>query len=372
MLVVGEASGDLHGANLVKSLYQKDPALQVFGVAGEGLRREGMKAVFDAARLTGMGFFELLGGLRTLWQAYWLLHRALRDNRPDLLILIDFPEFNLRLARFAKQLRVPVLYYISPQVWAWRQRRIQKIAQRVDRMAVVFPFEVPLYEREGVPVSFVGHPLLDVVRPTRPREETLMRYGLDAARMTVALLPGSRRREVAYHLRPMMEAAESLSRQMEVQFILVRASTVESSLLEQPLRQAAVKICVAEGDTYNALHACDLVWTASGTATLETALLLKPMIIVYRLAWLTYALARLLVRVSHIGMVNLIAGETVVPELIQTEVTAERIVEESQRILKDAGLRQEIVRKLAAVRERLGSPGAADRVAEIALSMMAA
>lgn len=370
MIVVGEASGDLHGAHLVKALYRRDPTLEIFGVAGDGLKREGIKVIFDVDRLTGMGFAELAGNLKTIWQAYRLLRKALREERPDLLILVDFPEFNLRLARLAKKSGIPVLYYISPQVWAWRKRRTQKIARWVDRMAVVFPFEVPLYQNEGVAVSFVGHPLLDLAHSSEPRERTLTQYGLDPSRQTIAILPGSRRREIAYHLPPMLEAADRLERQLKMQFILVRATTVERGILDGILEKAAVKVPIAEGNTYNVLHACDLVWAASGTATLETALMLRPMVIVYRLSWLTYALARLLVRVSHIGMVNIVAGESVVPELIQSDVTADKIVAESRAILQDPELRKRIVRKLSQVREKLGSPGASERVAEIAFSMI--
>lgn len=370
MIVVGEASGDLHGADLVKALYRRDPTLEIFGVAGDGLKREGIKVIFDVDRLTGMGFAELAGNLKTIWQAYRLLRKALREERPNLLILVDFPEFNLRLARLAKKSGIPVLYYISPQVWAWRKRRTQKIARWVDRMAVVFPFEVPLYQNEGVAVSFVGHPLLDLAHSSEPRERTLTQYGLDPSRQTIAILPGSRRREVTYHLPPMLEAADRLERQLKVQFILARATTVERGILDGILEKAAVKVPIAEGNTYNVLHACDLVWAASGTATLETALMLRPMVIVYRLSWLTYALARLLVRVSHIGMVNIVAGESVVPELIQNDVTADKIVAESRAILQDPELRKRIVRKLSQVREKLGSPGASDRVAEIAFSMI--
>ena len=370
MIVVGEASGDLHGAHLVKALYRRDPTLEIFGVAGDGLKREGIKVIFDVDRLTGMGFAELAGNLKTIWQAYRLLRKALREERPNLLILVDFPEFNLRLARLAKKSGIPVLYYISPQVWAWRKRRTQKIARWVDRMAVVFPFEVPLYQNEGVAVSFVGHPLLDLAHSSEPRERTLTQYGLDPSRQTIAILPGSRSREVAYHLPPMLEAADRLERQSKMQFILVRATTVERGILDGILEKAAVKVPIAEGNTYNVLHACDLVWAASGTATLETALMLRPMVIVYRLSWLTYALARLLVRVSHIGMVNIIAGESVVPELIQSDVTADKIVAESRAILQDPELRKRIVSKLSQVREKLGSPGASERVAEIAFSMI--
>lgn len=370
MIVVGEASGDLHGGHLVRSLHQRSPSLEIFGVAGKRLQQEGVKVTFDVAHLTGMGFTELAGNLKTLWKAYHGLRRTLREEKPNLLILIDFPEFNLRLARLAKRLGVPVLYYIAPQVWAWRQRRIHKIARRVDRMAVVFPFEVPLYEREGVKVKFVGHPLLDVVRATRSREATLIRHGLEPSKRTVALLPGSRRPEVGYHLPVMMEAVDRLSRQMDVQFILVRANTVDRHDLEEIVGQRAEKVSISDGDAYNVLEACDLAWTASGTATLETALMLRPMIVVYRMSWLTYNLARLLVRVKHIGMVNIIAGERVVPELIQGDVTGENIFRESWKILSDFELRDQMVEKLGEVREKLGSPGAADRVAKIALEML--
>ncbi|MGH7847249.1 MAG: lipid-A-disaccharide synthase [Candidatus Binatia bacterium] len=371
MIVVGEASGDLHGAQLVKSLLERDPTLDIFGAGGEHLRKQGLRVIFDVARLTGMGFSELRDNLGVLWEAYRLFRRALREDRPNLLILIDFPEFNLRLARLAKQLRIPVLYYIGPQVWAWRRRRIRKIAGSIDRMAVVFPFEAALYEKEGVSVNFVGHPLLDIVRPTQTREATLLQYGLDSTKKTVVLLPGSRRREVAYHLGPMVEAAERLAQKNDVQFLLLRATTVDRRKIDEAIEKVSLPITVVEGDTYNVLNAADLAWLASGTATLEAALLRKPMVIVYRMAWLTYALARVLVKVEHIGMVNIIAGERVVPELIQGELTGERIFQESEKVLENSKLRVQTVKKLTGVREKLGTPGAADRVAEMAVSMLA-
>jgi lipid-A-disaccharide synthase len=371
MLVVGEASGDLHGSGLVRSLLDKDPGLDIFGAGGENLRKQGLRVIFDVARLTGMGFAELKDNLAVLWEAYRLFRRSLREDKPNLLILVDFPEFNLRLARLAKKLRIPVLYYISPQVWAWRRRRIRQIADTIDRMAVVFPFEVSLYEKEGIDVSFVGHPLLDVVQPTQNREETLVRYGLDPQKKTIVLLPGSRKGEVAYHLSPMLDAAARLRRGMDVQFVLVRASTVARQGIQQTLKDVSVPVTMVENDTYNVLNAADLAWLASGTATLEAALLQKPMVIVYRMAWLTYSLARLLVNVKHIGMVNIIAGERVVPELIQGELTSARIFQESEKIFLDPELHAETIRKLAEVRQRLGTPGAAARVADMAFSMMA-
>jgi len=371
MLVVGEASGDAHGAQLVEAVLKRDPDVKVFGVAGEHLEQTRFEALFSVSKLTGMGLAELAGNLRNVWHGYRLLRRALRERRPNLLVLIDFPEFNLRLAKLAKGLRIPVLYYVSPQVWAWRRRRVRQIARWVDRMAVIFPFEVPFYESYGVKVTFVGHPLLDSVRVQEPRETVLRRLGLDPNKPTVALLPGSRRREVAYHLPVMLDAADRLRRERDIQFMCVRASTIERRQLASMVAGGEGEIPIVENDRYDAVNAADLVWTASGTATVESALLLKPMIIVYRLSWLTYYLARLLVHVEHIGMANLMAGERVVPELIQSEFKADRIVQESRVILDDRQIRSAIVAKWSKLRERLGCAGAAHRVADLAFAMMA-
>lgn len=371
MLVAGEASGDIHGAPLVKALLERQPTLEIFGVTGERLRQTGMQTLLSVSELTGMGLVELAGNLRNLWRGYRLLRRALTERRPNLVILIDFPEFNLRLAKLAKRLGIPVLYYISPQIWAWRRYRVRAIARWVDRMAVVFPFESEFYEKAGVEVTFVGHPLLDMVSSGEGREATLARLGLEQSRPVVALLPGSRTREVTYHLPVMLEAAASLREEMAVQFFLVRAHTVDLTLLEEITKGRGFSIPIASGNGCDALRVCDLAWTASGTATLETALMLKPMIIVYRLSWLTYMVARWLVSVEHVGMVNIVAGERIVPELIQSDFTAENIVRESRRILRDPDRRQSIVNRLAEVRGRLGSPGAAGRVADLALSMLA-
>jgi lipid-A-disaccharide synthase len=370
MLVVGEASGDIHGARLVEALLKRDPALKIFGVAGERLQQTQFESLFSVSRLTGMGLVELAGNFKNLWQAYRLLRRALRERRPSLLVLIDFPEFNLRLAKLAKQLALPVLYYVSPQVWAWRRRRVRQIAHWVDRMAVVFPFEVPFYRRHGVEVTFVGHPLLETIHVKESRETVLGRLGLDAAKPTIALLPGSRRPEVEYHLPVMLQAAARLQREQTVQFLCVRAGTVPPAAIETGLKRAALKIPMVESNRYDAIHASDLVWVASGTATLETALLLKPMIVVYRLAALTYLLARWLVKVDHIAMVNLIAEKRVVPELIQSEFNAERLIEESRLLLDDRERYRTVVDELARLREKLGLPGAAERVADLAFSMM--
>jgi lipid-A-disaccharide synthase len=370
MLIVGEASGDVHGAHLVKALSCREPRLTFFGVGGEQLKQTGFEALFDVSEIAGMGFVELAGNLSNIWRAYCSLRRAIRDQRPDLLVLIDFPEFNLRLAKWAKKLGIPVLYYISPQIWAWRQGRVRQIARYVDHMAVVFPFEVPFYENRKVKVSFVGHPLLDIVRSRVPRETALTQLALDAAKRTIAILPGSRREEVSHHLPVLLDAAVQLSKHSEVQFLVIRASTVGRQEIELALKRVPLNIPIVEDQRYEALNACDLAWTASGTVTLETALLLKPMIVVYRLSWLTYALARMLVKIKHVGIVNIMAGKEIVPELIQSDFTAAGVVKKTRSLLENRDLQDKIVRKLIAVREKLGTPGAADRVAEIALAMM--
>lgn len=371
LLVVGEASGDAHGAHLVEALLKRDPTLKIYGVAGERLQQTDFEALFSVAQLTGMGLVELFGNLGNLWRAYRRLKRALKERRPNLLVLIDFPEFNLRLARVAKSLRIPVLYYVSPQIWAWRKGRVRQIARWVDQMAVIFPFEVAFYQRHGVKATFVGYPLLDSVCAKENREAALRRIGLDPAKPAIALLPGSRDGEVSRHLPVMRDAAVRLSQERAMQFFCVCASTIDAAEVGRTLENQALRIPVVQERRYDAIHAADLVWTASGTATLETALLGRPMIIVYRLSWLTYAIARLLVRVEHIGMVNLICGERVMPELIQKDVNPERLAAESRVLLDDPELRSRIKSKLAQLRERLGGAGAAERVADMALGMIA-
>ena len=371
MLVAGEASGDARGAELVRNLRQRDPSVEFFGMGGADLRQAGMRVVYDVARVASVGFSELFGNLRHIWLAYRALRRQLVEARPSLLILIDFPEFNMRLARIARRHGISVLYYISPQIWAWRRYRVRQIAASVDAMAVVFPFEADLYKALGVgAVSFVGHPLVDVVKPDQDRRTSLRAAGLDGGKLTVAIMPGSRRKEVASLLRPMLEAAGALARERDVQFLLIRASTIERSELERAVAGSPVDVRVVEGDTYNMLAAADLVWVASGTATLEAGLLGKPMVITYRLSPLSYWLGRLLIRVDHIGMVNIIAGERIVPELIQKDVTADRILAETRRMLQPE-VNRAVVGKLEAVRERLGPPGAPARVADMAMSLMA-
>lgn len=366
LLVAGEASGDAHGADLVQALRKQAPQIEVFGVGGPALHAAGMHILAETAKIAGMGLLEAWDKVWALIRTYRQLTGILRTTPPDLLVLIDFPEFNLRLAKAAKRAGVPVFYYISPQVWAWRKRRVYTIAQRVDQLAVVFPFEPAFYAAHGCYVEFVGHPLVERVRPNRSREETLRLYDLDPTRKTIVLLPGSRMQEVKYHLAPLLGAAALLGEQY--QFVLAVASTLNAADLQERTQQSRVR--VVQNDTYNLIHAADLALVASGTATLETALLERPMVIVYRLSPLTYVLARLIVRVPFIGMPNLIAEQRVVPELIQGEVTPERIAAEAKLLLEDPHRYCIVQTGLREVRRRLGEGGAAERTANLIVKML--
>ncbi len=373
LLVAGEASGDLHGADLLRALRLRLPGVEVFGLGGEHLRAGGMHTVADAREVATVGIVEGMGRLRTLVRIYRALARRLRTEKPDLCILIDFPEFNLRLARVARAAGVPVLYYIGPQVWAWRRGRVRKIARLVDRLAVVFPFEPGLYEPWLPAVEFVGHPLLDRVQATRGRDDTLRAHGLDPARRTVLLLPGSRPKEIDYILPHLLDAARALARSGDYQFPLALAHTLDRADVEARVRLAGAPVSVIAGDLYNLIAAADIALVASGTATLECALLECPMVIVYRLSPATFALGRLLVRgVEHVGMPNIVAGRAVVPELLQGDVTGARIAAAAAAILDDPQRRSAIQAGLRDVRQRLGRGGAADRAAAIAVEMMQA
>ena len=370
LLVAGEASGDLHGADLVRALRARVPGVEVRGIGGARLRDAGMETLVDTTSVSTMGFLELGERLGAVLRAYRTMRRLIRDQRPDLLVLIDFPEFNLALATVARRSGVPVLYYISPQVWAWRRGRVRKIARRVDRLAVVFPFEPALYAGTSARAEFVGHPLLDRVRPTRSRAETIARHGLDPAKRIVALLPGSRRKEMQFILPAMADAAARLVTRGDCQCVLALADTLSQADIAASMQGRPLPANVISGDTYDIVHASDVVLVASGTATLETALLERPMVIVYRVAPLTFALARLLVRVPFIGMPNLIAERQIVPELLQEDATGARIAAEAARFLDDPGLHGATTAALAGVRTRLGDGGAADKTAAIAAEML--
>lgn len=369
LLVAGEASGDLHGAAFVRALRKQRPDVEVSGVGGEELRKAGMEIMVDAASVATMGFVETFGTLGRLAGVYRRVVRFLDEQHPRLVVLVDYPEFNLLIARQAKRRGIKVLYFISPQVWAWRPGRVRKIIARVDRLAVVFPFEPELYNQVDPArpdiARFVGHPLLDIVRTTRTREETLEKYGLDPTRRTLAVLPGSRRKELAYLLKPLARAAEFLTEE-GWQAVLPLATSVRREDIAAEVG-ATPPFLIVESDTYNVIAAADAAVVKSGTSTLETALLGRPMVIVYRAAWPTYMVARALVRVEQIGMPNIILQRSVFPELIQKAVKAEKIAAAVRAVV---GRCAEMRQAAADLREKLGGSGAADRVARLALDLV--
>jgi lipid-A-disaccharide synthase len=367
LLVAGEASGDMHGAELVAALRRSDPRLEVWGVGGVRLRQAGMHILVDTAAVATMGFVETFGTLGRLLGAYRRLKRFMIEERPALLVLIDYPEFNMLLAKRAKTLGIPVFYYIAPQVWAWRRGRVRKLARRVDRIGVVFPFEAPLYNNGRQLAEFVGHPLLDMVRTTRTRDETLARYHLDPTRPLLALLPGSRKQEIRHLLAPGITAAQQLIAE-GWQVVIALAHTLTRDDLAAALGGPLPALPIVADDTYNLVHAADAAVVTSGTATLETALLGRPMVIIYRVSPVTFAVARLLVHVDHIGMPNIILGRRVFPELIQRDVTPENVV---AAVHEDTARRDELTAALRELRDKLGPPGAATRAAHLALELIA-
>jgi lipid-A-disaccharide synthase len=371
LLVAGEVSGDLHGAHLIEAIHRIDPGVDFFGIGGEGLERAGMKILYPSRALSVVGITEVLPKLRSILQALRLLKQSLDREKPDLVVLIDFPDFNLRLARQAHRRKIPVLYYISPQVWAWRSGRIKQICRWVKKMVVLFPFEVPIYQAAGVEVEWVGHPLVDVARPTLFREEAFHRFGLDPGRPTVGLLPGSRSSEIERILPTLLDTARLLQEEIPpLQFLLPLASSIPKAMVSPFLDKSPVPVTLIEGLTYDAMNISDLLITASGTATLEGAMVGTPMVIIYKVSSLSYWIGRALIQVDHIGLVNLVAGKRIVPELIQKEACPRRISDEALRILKDPALSQRMRASMAEVRRRLGEAGATDRAARIVCSLL--
>jgi lipid-A-disaccharide synthase len=369
MIVAGEASGDLHGADLAREILALDPNAELFGIAGAQMRAAGVRAKVRIEDIHGLGLTELISTIGLSLASMRDLRRTLRGDPPDLVILIDYAEFNLVLAGIAKRAGVPVLYYITPQVWAWRRGRVKKIVARSDRLAVVLPFEKELYGLAGDRASFVGHPLLDRVKPAQGRAETLARHDLPPHAKLLALLPGSRRAEVRYILPPMVEAARVLANDHRLIPVIALAPTLTPEQLAEQAKVDLGGMRIIQGDTYSIIAASEVALVASGTATLETALLGCPMVIAYKVSPLTYVLGRMLITgVNFIGMPNILAGEKIVPELIQGELTGRALVRAAEPLLHD-NIRRQTVARLDALRAQLGAPGAAARVAALALAM---
>ena len=368
LIVAGEASGDLHGAHLAKAIAAQDASAELVGIGGPGMRAAGVTMIPGVPQLDLVGLFGL-SAVRAIIQRMLAVRRVLKAEPWDLVVFIDNPGLNMRLARLAKGAGRRVLYYIAPQIWAWRPGRMKWIQERVDHIVVILPFEPDLYRRAGVRCTFVGHPLLDSVAPQYDRAALRRRFNLDESAPVIGLFPGSRVAEVKMLLPVLLETAAMLiKRDPKTQFILAQASSIGDQLLHDLLRESPVPVLVVKDQASEAMAVSDLLLVASGTATLQAAVVGTPMILLYKTTLLTYWIAWCVIRVKWIGLVNLVAGRTVVPELIQREATAERLYAEACRLLNDQRAYNEMKRGLLQVRQSLGGAGASFRAAQVVLA----
>jgi len=371
MIVAGEASGDIYGADLVKKALLQDPGLHFFGIGGDLMREAGVETLVDSADIAVMGLVEVLKHFGVISSAFLRLKKILRQDPPELLILIDYPGFNIRLAKVAKKAGVKVLYYISPKVWAWKAGRIKTIAANISHMAVIFPFEIPLYEKAGAPVTFVGHPMLDLINVTMSQEEAAASFGLDPSRKIIGIFPGSRRSEIERILPAIVSAAELLQKEYpDIQFVLPLASTLGEEDILPHLKRSGISATITRQRIHDLIRACDAIISVSGTVTLEIALIGTPMVIIYKLAPLTYQIARRVVKIEHIGLCNIVAGRGLVKELIQDQANPEAIAAEIVKTITDAAYRTKMTSDLATTRGKLGGGGAAKRTASLALDLI--
>lgn len=360
MIIAGEASGDMRGAELVRAIHVTRPDIRFSGIGGTCMKEAGVHLFENITSLAVIGIVEVIKNLSVIKKVFDHTLRQLDNDTPDAVILVDYPGFNLRLAKEIKRRGIKVIYYISPQVWAWREGRIHKIKQLVDTMIVLFPFEKELYAKYGMDAVYAGHPLIDEVVPRKPPSDVLSSIGLNTqGSLTIGLMPGSREKEITRHLPSLIEAARILYQENpHYQFLLPKAATIERRLLEKYLPKE-LPIKIYEGAPYDAINAMDAAIVASGTATLETALLKKPMVIIYKTSWITYGIARMVIKIPYIGLVNVVAGGKIVDELIQERCTGGNIAVAIKNAMND----QRLIDDLTQVRTALGEPGAAHRAA---------
>lgn len=365
MIIAGEASGDTHAAHLVDEIKKINPGITFSGLGGPKMRKSGVELRADLTQIAVVGFVEVLKHYREFKRYFDLfLEEALR-SKPDAVILVDYPGFNLRMAKALKKNNIKVIYYISPQVWAWKEERVKMIRECVDRMLVLFSFEKDFYAQHGVDVDFVGHPLVDDIGPRSSRADTLEALHLNPGHLTVGLLPGSRLKEVELMLPVMLEAAEMLHLKFpNTQFLLVKAPTVPDRAFTPFLKNKQLPLRVTKDDYYTTINACDICLVTSGTATLETAVLIKPMVVIYKTSFLTWLMAKTFIKIPYIGLVNVVARKKIVPECIQYDATAPRIANTLGSIISDETRIADIKTELKKVKSALGESGGSRRAAE--------
>lgn len=367
----GEASGDQHAAHMFQELQALCPNIKGIGMGSSKMRQAGIEICFDSASIGVIGVIEVLKHYGEIRKALKLMKQIVAKQKPDLLVCVDYKEFNLKLAQFAKRQGIKVLFYVSPQVWAWRAGRVETYGKAIDMMAVIFPFETAYYQAKNVPVRYVGHPSVDKVKPLRSRDDDLQLFGLDSQRPIVGILPGSRGNEIKRMLPVMLQAAQTLAqRHPNLQFVLPQADSISDQVLQSHLQDCPLAIKVVKQQPYDVIQCCDAIMTTSGTASLEIALLGIPMVIAYRLSPLTYWLGTKLVKIAFIGLPNIIAGKGIVKELIQDAVSADSLAAEIERLLDDASYRQACLQGLAQVKTELGEGGGSKNMAELVVEML--
>jgi lipid-A-disaccharide synthase len=368
-IIAGEASGDLHGAKLIEAMKKKKPGLFYCGIGGPALKQAGVRILVDASELTVVGITEVFAKLPGILKGMGTIKKVLKSLKPDLLILIDFPDFNLHIAATAKKLGIPVLYYISPQIWAWRRGRVKRIGRLVDHMAVILPFEEQFYAENQVAATFVGHPLLD--SPLPPADRIISSDG--QGQVTIGLMPGSRDSEISRHLPVMLDTARILKDRLEnASFLISHAPSVARQQIDGIVAEHAGRVdveIISEG-VEAVFERSDFLVAASGTVTLQAAIHGTPMVIIYKVSPVSFLLGRALVQVQHIGLVNLVAGRELVPELVQNAATAENIALAVENMLADRHRLNQLKQQLFDLRDVLGGGGASEKVAELALEML--
>jgi len=370
LVLAGEVSGDIHGAGLIREIKFRKPQMTFFGIGGDRMVDAGLEAIYHVKDMSFLGFFEVIKHLPFIRKVFNHLIKLLDTRKPQLVILIDYPGLNLRFAKKAKKQGFRVIYYISPQVWAWGKKRIKNIVKWVDRMLVIFPFEEELYQREGMDVCFVGHPLKELVQKKNSKEQFFKRLKLDSENVTIGILPGSRNQEIVHHLPEMVKAFKILKRKVNhIQAIVGIAPILDRKIYESHV-MGCESLSIVKGETYEVMAHSDVVIVASGTATLETAILGTPMVVVYKVAPFSYLIGRLIVKVKYIAMVNIVAGKPVVPELLQKNVHGGRIADEVYQIISDMRKQRIMKKHLMEVSKSLGPAGASKRAARAVIEFM--
>lgn len=362
LILSGEASGDLHAANLINELKSINPSLQFYGMGGDKMRQAGVDIIQDYNQLAVVGLTEVIRHFPTIYRAFKTIQKFIETQKPDLVILVDYPGFNLRMAKVAKKNNCKVFYYISPQLWAWHQSRVNIIKKYVDEIAVVFPFEVDFYKRFDVDAHFIGHPLAKTVKPTYPVNETKKILDFNPnANPIIGIMPGSRRGEIKRLTLPMLQAALLLKQKFpQAQFVLPLAPSRRPEDLQPYLQQVNLEVKVIAGHTYDVINVCDALMVASGTATLEVGLLAKPMVLVYKVSALTYFIGRLLIKIPFLGICNIIANKPVVKELIQQDATPENIAKEIEKIMEDQNYHETMLMELTNIKKSLNESKSED------------